>query len=96
MLVFELSTVLAAVYGLNFRILETINAYQKSTFKESSYKISLKLDEKCSRGISYSSQIVFFQLLHYTCVSGAICPLQVPPPLVIEVYVIWQSPESNY
>ena len=46
--------------------------------KESSYEISLKLDEKCSRGITYSSQIVFFQSLHYTCFSSAICPLQVP------------------
>ena len=46
--------------------------------KESSYEISLKLYEKCSRGISYSSQIVFFQSLHYTCFSSAICPLQVP------------------
>ena len=46
--------------------------------KESSYEISLKLDEKCSRGISYSSQIVFFQSLHYTCFSSATCPLQVP------------------
>ena len=48
--------------------------------KESSYEISLKLDEKFSRGISYSSQIVFFQFLHYTCFSGAVCPLQVPDP----------------
>ena len=46
--------------------------------KESSYEISLKLDEKFSRGISYSSQIVFFQFLHYTCFSSAIGPLQVP------------------
>ena len=46
--------------------------------KESSYEISLKLDEKCRGGISYSSQIVFFQSLHYTCFSSAICPLQVP------------------
>ena len=46
--------------------------------KESSYEISLKLDKKCSRGISYSSQIVFFQSLLYTCFSSAICPLQVP------------------
>ena len=46
--------------------------------KESSYEIPLKLDEKCSRGISYSSQILFFQSLHYTCFSSAICPLQVP------------------
>ena len=46
--------------------------------KESLYEISLKLDEKFSRGISYSSQIVFFQFLHYTCFSSAICPLQVP------------------
>ena len=46
--------------------------------KESSYEISLHLDEKCSRGISYSSQIVFFQSLHYTCFSSAICPFQVP------------------
>ena len=46
--------------------------------KESSYEISLKLDEKFSRGISYSGQIVFFQFLHYTCFSSAIYPLQVP------------------
>ena len=46
--------------------------------QENLYKISLKLDEKCSRGISYSSQIVFFQSLHYTCFFRAICPLQVP------------------
>ena len=46
--------------------------------KESSYEICLKLDEKFSRDISYSSQIVFFQFLHYTCFSSAICPLQVP------------------
>ena len=51
---------------------------KKALYKESSYEVSLKLDEKCSRGITYSSQIVFFQLLHYTCFSGAICPLQVP------------------
>ena len=46
--------------------------------KESSYEISLKLDKKCNRGISYSSQILFFMSLHYTCFSGAVCPLQVP------------------
>ena len=46
--------------------------------KESSYEISLKLDYKFSRGISYSSQIVFLQFLHKTCFSSAICPLQVP------------------
>ena len=46
--------------------------------KETSYEISVKLDEKCSRGISYSSQTVFFQSVHYTCFSSAICPLQVP------------------
>ena len=50
--------------------------------KESSYEISLHLDEKCSRGISYSSQIVFFQSLHYTCFYSAICTLQVPEPNV--------------
>ena len=46
--------------------------------EECSYEISLKLDEKCSRGISYFSQIVFFQSLHYTCFFGAICRLEVP------------------
>ena len=52
--------------------------------EESSYEISLKLDEKYSRGISYSSQIVFFQSLHYTCFFGAVCRLEVPAinPLV--------------
>ena len=32
---------------------------KRAPYKESSYEISLKLDEKCSRGISYPSQIVF-------------------------------------
>ena len=56
--------------------------------KESSYEISLKLDEKCSRGISYSSQIVFFQSLHYTCFSSAICPLQVPEKYLVRSSVV--------
>ena len=73
MLFFGLPVILVAVYGWNFRILQTVNAYKKS-----SYEISLKLDEKFSRGISYSNQIVFFQFLHHTCFSNAICPLQVP------------------
>ena len=51
--------------------------------KESSYEMSLNLDEKCSRGISYSSQIVFFQTLHYTCFSSAVCPLQVPVSVIV-------------
>ena len=46
--------------------------------KEILDEISLNLDEKCSRDIDYSSQIVFFQSLHYTCFSSAVCPLQVP------------------
>ena len=46
--------------------------------KESSCEISLKSDEKFSKGISYSGQIVFFQFLHYTCFSIAVCLLQVP------------------
>ena len=52
--------------------------------KESSYETCLKLDEKCSRGISYSTQIVFFQSLHYTCFYSAICPLQVPDSYLID------------
>ena len=72
---FGLPAILVAVYGWNFRIL---HEYQRALNKESSYEISLKLDEKCSRGITYSSQIVFFQSLHYTCFSSAVCPLQVP------------------
>ena len=36
-------------------------------------------------GISYSSQIVFFQFLHYTCFSSAICPLQVPATGLFDV-----------
>ena len=51
---------------------------ERALNKESSYEVSLKLDKKFSRGISYSGQIVFFQFLHYTCFSSAICPLQVP------------------
>ena len=51
---------------------------KRALYKESLYEISLKSDEKCSRDISYSSQIVFLHLLHYTCFSGAVCPLQVP------------------
>ena len=51
---------------------------KRALYEESSHEISLKLDEKCSRGISYSGQIVYFQLLHYTCFSGATCQFQVP------------------
>ena len=40
-----------AVYSWNFRILQTINEYKRALNNESSYEISLKLDEKCSRGI---------------------------------------------
>ena len=82
MLFFELPAILVAVYCWNFRILQTINAYQKSTQQgklvSKAHPVSLKLDEKFSRCISYSGQIVFFQFLHYTCFSSAICPLQVP------------------
>ena len=78
MFFFELPAILVAVYGWNFRILQTSNAYQKSTQQGKLVRISLKFDEKFNRGISYSGQIVFFQFLHYTCFSSAICPLQVP------------------
>ena len=77
MLFFGLPAILVAIYGWNFRILQTM-LIKRALNKESSYEISLKLDEKFSRGISYSSQIVFFQFLHYTCFSSAICSLQVP------------------
>ena len=63
--------------------------------KESSYEISLKLDEKCSRGISNSSQIVFFQSLHYTCFSGAICPLQEPSTNSVKLRVSMDSISCN-
>ena len=69
------------MYSWNFRILQTINEYQKSTQQGKLVRIAnfLKLEEKCSKDISYCSQIVFFQSLHYTCFSIAIkCPLQVP------------------
>ena len=77
MFFFGLPAILVAVCGWNFRILQTISI-KRARNKESSYEISLKLDEKCSRGISYSSQVVFFHSLHHTCFSSAICPLQVP------------------
>ena len=59
--------------------------------KESSYEVSLKLDEKCSRGSSYSSQIVFFQSLHYTCFCSVICPLQVPGSDLLAFFNFMQS-----
>ena len=77
MFFFGLPAILVAVYGWIFRILQTMSI-KRALNKEIPYEISLKLDEKGSRGISYSSQIVFFQSLHYTCLSSAICPLQVP------------------
>ena len=77
MLFFELPAILVAVYGWKFRILQTINAYQKST-QQGKLVRNLELDEKFSRGISYSGQIVFFQFLHFTCFSSTIYPLQVP------------------
>ena len=67
---------------------------KRASNKESSYEISLKLDEKCSRGISYSSHIVFFQSLHYTCFSGAICPLQVPGADKRFATIIYMSVDS--
>ena len=78
MFLFGLPAISVAVYGWNFRICKQLMSINRALNKESSYEISLKLDKKCSRGISYSSQIVFFQSLHYTCFSSAICPLQVP------------------
>ena len=77
MFFFGLPAILVAIYGWNFRILQTMSI-KRPLNKKSSYEISLHLDEKCSRGISCSSQIVFFQSLHYTCFSSAICPLQLP------------------
>ena len=77
MFFFGLPAILVAVCGWNFRILQTI-LIKRALNKESLYEISLKLDEKFSRDISYSSQIVFLQFLHYTRFSSAICPLQVP------------------
>ena len=59
---------------------QSLMSIKRALNKESSYEIPLKLDEKCSRGISYSSQILFFQSLHYRCFSSGICPLQVPAP----------------
>ena len=50
---------------------------ERALNRESSYEIFLKLNEKSSKSISYSGQIVFFQFLHYTCFSSAICLLQV-------------------
>ena len=74
--------------------------FKRALYKESSYEISLQLDEKCSRGISYSSQIVFFQLLHCTCFSGAICPLQVlgfvrVRAIALEVKESWKRSVSD-
>ena len=63
--------------------------------KKSLKEISLKLDERFSSGISYSSQIVFYQFSHYTCFSGAICPLQMPASdLSRKLYI--QSLENKY
>ena len=58
---------------------------KKALNKESPYEISVKLDEKFSRGISYASRIVFFQFLHNTYFSGATCPLQVPAIVSVKV-----------
>ena len=69
MFFFGLPAILVAVYGWNFRILQTINEFLKSTQQGKLVRNSF---EKCSRGISYSSQIVFFQSLHCTCFSRAI------------------------
>ena len=51
---------------------------KRALSRESLDEVSLKLDEKFSRVIGHSSQIVFFQFLHYICFSGVACPLQVP------------------
>ena len=69
--------ILVAIYGWNLKILQTM-VIKRALSWESSYEVSLKLDEKFSRVISHSCQMVFFQFLHYTCFSGAICPMQGP------------------
>ena len=99
MFFFGLPAILVAVYGWNFRILQTISI-KRALNKESLYDISLKLDEKCNRDISYSSQIVFFQSLHYTCFSSVICPLQVPGSVCTRPFVCcfelqWNPSISN-
>ena len=49
--------------------------------KESSHEIFYNWMR--NQGISYSSQIVFFEFLDYTCFSGTVCPLQVSVPAYI-------------
>ena len=72
MLFFELPTILVAVAGISEFCKQSM-LMKRALNKESSYEISLKLDEKFSRGISFfSGQIVFFQFLHYTCFSRAL------------------------
>ena len=81
MVFFGLPAILLAVYTTGIsEFCKQLMSIKRALNKDSSYEISLNLDRKCSRGISYSSQIVFFQSLHYTCFSSAICPLQVPDP----------------
>ena len=78
MLFFGLPAILVAVYGWNSRILQTINAYQKSAQQGKLVRNFFKIGWEIQQDISYSSQIVFFQFLHSTCFSIALHPLQVP------------------
>ena len=73
---FGLLAILVDMCGWNFKIKQTM-LIKRALSRESSYEVSIKLDEKLSRVIFHSSQIVFFQFVHYTCYSGAVCPLQV-------------------
>ena len=73
-----LLVILVAVYSWNFRILQTINEYQKSTQQG---KLVRNLFEVWMRNAVGASDILvrlFLQSLHYTCFSSTICPLQVP------------------
>ena len=69
----------------------------KRALNKETRTISLKLDEKCSRGISYSSQVVFFQSLH-TPVSLALyvyCKCLLLAPAVKFVIFMAQRPPAN-
>ena len=91
MFFFGLPAILVAVYGWNFRILQTINTYQKSTNKESLYEISLKLDEKFSRLCFSSSCITPVSLALYVrckCLGSSHC---LPPPEKIHLLTSYNS-----
>ena len=78
MLFFEMLAMLVAVYGWNFRILQTKMLVKRALSEESSYEISSKLLRNSEGALLILARLYFFQFLHNTYFFSAMCLLQLP------------------